>query len=135
MGEHACTYASVCPQRDTEPADLRQGRTFPSDAQAISGEQPRAATIEELQSQIDRFTLYDNEVRPHRARDRLTPRAAFDARDKATPRGPKIGRAFKGTQVIVLVSGLDIRVLTEDGELLRQLTLDPSKDYQRQGSG
>jgi hypothetical protein len=31
--------------------------------------------------------------------------------------------------VLVLIDGLRIRVLTEDGELLRALTLDPSRDY------
>jgi hypothetical protein len=33
----------------------------------------------------------------------------------------------------MLVAGRDIRVLSEDGQLLRQLTLDPSKDYQPRG--
>jgi hypothetical protein len=28
-----------------------------------------------------------------------------------------------------------VRVLTEDGELLRELTLDPSRDYQPMGRG
>jgi hypothetical protein len=32
--------------------------------------------------------------------------------------------------VLVLVADLHVRVLTEDGELLRELTLDPSRDYQ-----
>jgi hypothetical protein len=30
----------------------------------------------------------------------------------------------------LLVADRDIRVLTVEGELLRQLTLDPSRDYQ-----
>jgi len=34
--------------------------------------------------------------------------------------------------VIMLIAGLDVRVLSEDGELLRHLTLDPTKDYQPQ---
>ena len=41
-----------------------------------------------------------------------------------------VGRAHKGRRVIVLVCDLDVRVLSENGELLRHLTLDPSKDYQ-----
>jgi len=32
----------------------------------------------------------------------------------------------------MLVDGLDVRVVSEDGELLRHLTLDPSRDYQLQ---
>ncbi len=104
-------------------------------------------------------------MRPHRARDRVTPRAAFDSRNKARPLGPGIevgagtrvredrvnksgnvtlrhltrlhhigiGKDHVGKRVIMLIAGLDIRVLTEDGELLRRLTLDPSKDYQGTG--
>lgn len=41
-----------------------------------------------------------------------------------------IGRAHIGTRVLLLVHDLDVRVITEDGELLRQLTLDPARDYQ-----
>jgi transposase InsO family protein len=44
-----------------------------------------------------------------------------------------IGRAHAGTRVLVLVQDLDVRVVTEDGELLRQLTIDPTKDYQPRG--
>jgi transposase InsO family protein len=41
-----------------------------------------------------------------------------------------LGRRLKGTRVLVLADGLRIRVLSEDGELLRALILDPSRDYQ-----
>ena len=44
-----------------------------------------------------------------------------------------LGRKLIGTRVIALVAGLDVRVLTEDGQLLRALTLDPSRDYQPHG--
>jgi transposase InsO family protein len=43
-----------------------------------------------------------------------------------------LGRRHAGDRVLVLVADLEVRVLTEDGELLRELTLDPSRDYQRQ---
>jgi transposase InsO family protein len=41
-----------------------------------------------------------------------------------------LGRRFSGLRVIALVDGLWIRVITEDGELIRELILDPSRDYQ-----
>ena len=44
-----------------------------------------------------------------------------------------VGRAHRGRRVIVLVCDLDIRVLSQDGELLRHLTLDPAIDYQPLG--
>ncbi len=47
--------------------------------------QPGAATIEQLQAQVDRFVAYYNQVRPHRAKGRKTPRSAFDSRAKARP--------------------------------------------------
>jgi len=127
--------------------------------------QPAAEDLEALQCQIDTFTAYYNEVRPHRARGRMTPRAAFQSRDKAYPVGPKldvpkgarvrrdridsvgrvtlrhrgrlhhigVGRAHKHTPVIMLVADLDVRILTEEGEVLRHLTLDPTKNYQAIG--
>jgi transposase InsO family protein len=44
-----------------------------------------------------------------------------------------LGRRHAGVRVLVLVADLDVRVLTEDGEHLRQLSLDPSRDYQPLG--
>ncbi|MGH2580969.1 MAG: IS481 family transposase [Actinomycetota bacterium] len=44
-----------------------------------------------------------------------------------------LGRRLSGTRVLVLVHDLHVRVLTEDGELLRELTLDPTRDYQPHG--
>lgn len=96
----------------------------------------------------------------------MTPRAAFDSRDKAMPRAAirtlskelrvrhdkvdqhgsvtiryssklhhiGMGRAHRGTRVILLVAGRDIRVLNGQGALLRELTLDPSRDYQPRGA-
>jgi len=46
-----------------------------------------------------------------------------------------IGRRLVGTRVLVLVDGLEVRVITEDGELLRSFTLDPTKDYQARSPG
>jgi transposase InsO family protein len=47
--------------------------------------QPAARNLVELQAQLDTFVDYYNNVRPHRALNRKTPRSAFDARVKATP--------------------------------------------------
>ncbi|HUI04255.1 MAG TPA: hypothetical protein VLZ77_11985 [Acidimicrobiales bacterium] len=43
-----------------------------------------------------------------------------------------IGRRHAGTAVMLLVHERDVRVVTEDGELIRALTLDPGRDYQPQ---
>lgn len=43
-----------------------------------------------------------------------------------------IGRRHAGTDVLVLVHDRHIRVLDSDGNLLRDLTLDPTRDYQPQ---
>jgi hypothetical protein len=39
---------------------------------------------------------------------------------------------YAGTPILVLAHDLDIRVLTADGELIRELILDPTRDYQPQ---
>src|SRR5919106_1627564 len=151
--------------RPYHPQTCGKVERFHQTLKAFLAKQPRARTIAELQAQVDRFTSYYNEVRPHRARGRSTPRAAFDARDKARASGPKIrigagvrvrrdridnnvkvtlrhrtrlhhigvGHAHKNKRVILLVHDLDVRVVSTDGELLRRLTLDPSRDYQPQG--
>jgi transposase InsO family protein len=127
------------------------------------GSQDGAATVGELQAQLDRFRAYYNEARPHRAIGRRTPAESYAARPKATPTGAvipahcrvrrdrvdsggavtlrhdsrlrhiKVGRRHAGTRVLMLVAGLNVRILTEDGELLRELLLDPSRDYQPMG--
>jgi len=126
--------------------------------------QEPAATVEELQAQLDRFRSYYNEVRPHRAIGRRPPAEAYAARPKDRPRGPviegtyrvrrdridrggavtlrydskllhiKVGRRYAGVRVLLLVAGLDVRIVTEDGELIRELTIDPTRSYQGLGT-
>jgi hypothetical protein len=43
-----------------------------------------------------------------------------------------IGRRHARLRILVLVRDLEVRILSEDGELLRELTLDPDRDYQPQ---
>ncbi|MGZ5214363.1 MAG: integrase core domain-containing protein [Actinomycetota bacterium] len=127
--------------------------------------QPPVTTIPALQAQLDTFRAYYDDVRPHRAIGRRTPVEAFVARPKAAPSGQpipggyrvrrdridaaggvtlrhdsrlhhiKVGRRHAGKRVLMLVAGLDIRIVDADGELLRTLTLDPSKTYQPIGKG
>jgi transposase InsO family protein len=124
---------------------------------------PRARTVRTLQAQLDAFVRYYNDQRPHRALGRRTPAEAYAARPKATPRSAPVldphfrvrrdrvnggtitlrhnsrlhhialGRRYNRDYVVVLVRDLDVRVLAEDGSLLRRLTLDPSRDYQPLG--
>ena len=126
--------------------------------------QPPAATVGELQRQLNRFRRYDNTVRPHRALGRRTPAHAYAARPKAVPTGPVIkvhhrvrtdrvdqygsvtlrhnsrlhhiglGAGLRGTPIQLLVDDLHIRVIhRHTGELIRELTLDPTRDYQPRG--
>jgi len=45
-----------------------------------------------------------------------------------------VGRAHAGTDVLILTQDLHIRIISKTtGELLRELTLDPSRDYQPTG--
>lgn len=44
-----------------------------------------------------------------------------------------LGRRLCGTTVLTLVEGIRVRVITENGELIRELVLDPSRDYQPLG--
>ena len=103
--------------------------------------QPAAATVTELQTQIDAFLAYYNTIRPHRALRRRTPIQAYTDRPKAFPTGYHIPPHYRvrhdridaagvitirynshlhhigltkrrrGAKVTVLIDDLDIRVL------------------------
>jgi transposase InsO family protein len=122
--------------------------------------QSPARTLLELQGQLDAFRHYYNHIRPHRAIGRRTPLQAYSARVKARPVGATaatyvrvredrvdktgkvslrfdsrlykigLGRAHKGRAVKLLIADQDIRVIDADGELIRELRLDPSRCYQ-----
>jgi transposase InsO family protein len=51
---------------------------------------PATRSLPQLQAQLDVFETYYNDVRPHRAKRRMTPRSAYDARVKAKPTGTPI---------------------------------------------
>jgi transposase InsO family protein len=150
--------------RPYHPQTCGKVERFHQTLKKFLSKQPRAATIGQLQAQVDRFVAYYNEVRPHRAKGRQTPQRAFDSRAKARPTTREgtftrelrvrhdrvdrhgvvtiryksklhhigMGRALKGTRIILLVAGRNIRIITTDGQLLRTFELDPSRDYQPQ---
>jgi transposase InsO family protein len=73
-------------------------------------------------------------ARHYRVRhDRIDSNGTVTLRYRSRLRHIAVGRAHKGRRVLVLVAERDVRVLTPEGELLRQLTLDPSRDYQPRG--
>jgi transposase InsO family protein len=127
--------------------------------------QPRAATLPELQTQIDAFVDIYNHRRPHRSlAHRATPATVYQARLKVAP-GTRVdthdrvrtdrvdqagsvtlrvngrlhhvgvGRIHYRTRVLILVQDLNIRIINAaTGELLRDFTLDPTRDYQPTGA-
>jgi len=72
--------------RPYHPQTCGKVERFHQTLKKFLAKQPPAATIAELQAHVDRFVAYYNEIRPHRAKGRKPPRAAFDSRDKARPR-------------------------------------------------
>ena len=126
--------------------------------------QAPARSLAHLQLQLDAFRTYYNQVRPHRATGGQTPLAAFNARLTARPalapppvhfrvrrdrvdaegrvtlrylsrlRHIAVGKAYKRQRVTLLVADDDVRVVDKDGFLIRQLTLDPARNYQPLGT-
>ena len=81
------------------------------------------------------------ESRPHRCSDRHRPlpraprpidnSGVITVRHNSRLHHIGLGRRHAGTRVLVLVRDLHVRVITDTGELLlRELTLDPTRDYQ-----
>ena len=126
--------------------------------------QAPARSVAVLQLQLDTFRAYYNQHRPHRALNGRTPLVAFNARLKAGPKTPDpvthfrvrhdridatgkvtlrymsrlrhiaVGRAYGHQRVRLLVANTDVRILAEDGTLIRHLTLDPNRVYQPLGA-
>jgi len=122
--------------------------------------QPPGKTLGALQEQLDSFRRYYNHVRPHRAIGRHTSLQAYSARLKAKPAGASpatyfrvrqdkvdktgkvslrydsrlykigIGRAHKGRAIKLLIADQQIRIIDQHGQLIRELTLDPSRNCQ-----
>jgi transposase InsO family protein len=67
-------------------------------------------------------------------RDRIDKNGKVTLRYRTRLHHIGVGHAHKGKRVTLLVDGLDVRIVDEDGHLLRHLTLDPSRDYQPQES-
>ena len=116
-------------------------------------------SLAHLQLQLDAFRLYYNQERPHRSTDGKTPVQAFLARLKAQPSaaspiqyrvrrdkldaGGRVTIRYLGrlrhlyvsykhrrSPVTLLVAGPHVEVVAEDGSILRQLDLDPNRNYQ-----
>ncbi len=126
-------------------------------------QQPAAHSLADLQFQLDAFRDYYNQRRPHRSLNRQTPLSVFNSLIKARPsqqpvvsdqrvrrdkidsfgkvtlrylgrlRHIPVGTAHKNRRVRLMVAGPDVRILTDAGELIRALTLDPTRNYQPLG--
>ena len=65
--------------------------------------------------------------------DRIDPSGVVTLRVNGRLHHIGIGRTHTRTHVILLVDDLHVRVITAaTGELLRELTIDPTRDYQPQ---
>jgi transposase InsO family protein len=124
--------------------------------------QPAATNLDDLQTLLDTFVHTYNHHRPHRSLG-TTPATAYTRLPKTGPNGTPpdlrirhdrvdttgsvtlrynsrlhhigIGRPHTGTPVTLLIIDRDIRIInTNTGQLLRHLTLDPTRNYQPQNA-
>jgi transposase InsO family protein len=63
-------------------------------------------------------------------RDRVDKTGCVSLRYRRNMHHISLGRRFAGTRVLILQADLDVRVVSENGNLIRHFTLDPSKNYQ-----
>lgn len=117
--------------------------------------QPPAATMAELQAQVDWFRHYYNHQRPHRSIGRAIPGVVWASTAKSGPSNHPItarpavstntvscgavqpsralaiaiGAAYDGLQATTVVTGQAAHVFI-DGRLIRQLTIDPTRRRQ-----
>ena len=102
------------------------------------------ATLTELQTLLDQFVELYNTRRPHRSLPhRATPATIYTTLPKATPSKDRsadthdrvrhigVGRTYARTDAILLIQDLHVTIVNAaTGEILRDLNIDPRKDYQ-----
>lgn len=162
LHRHGITQINSTPNHPTTCGKVER---FHQTLKKFLTKQPAATSLTELQALLDRFAHHYNQHRPHRALARHTPAEVFDTKLKARPattnththfrvRHDKVdqhgsitiryqsrlhhigmGARNRGREVVMLIADRDIRVITPDGELLRHLELDPTRDYQPQTQG
>jgi transposase InsO family protein len=146
--------------RPYHPQTCGKVERFHQSQKRFLSRQAPAQSLAHLQHQLDSFAVHYNQHRPHRALGGRTPLVAWSARLKARPMGAAaalhyrvrqdrvdtngtvtlryesrlrhilVGRAHKHQSVRLLIAGPQVRVIREDGSLLRELTIDPRRDYQ-----
>ncbi len=45
-----------------------------------------------------------------------------------------LGARHRGSAIVLFVADREVRIVTEDGEQVRELVLDPTRDYQRRSA-
>ena len=119
-----------------------------------------AHSLAELQLILDDIVRYYNDVRPHQSRGRMTARAAYEARDKMPAgtlinqphhrirhdlvdqrghvtlrylgqlRHLNVGWKYRDERIRLYVVDDHVDIVTEDGELVGEIVLNPEKNYQ-----
>ena len=130
--------------------------------QWLKAQPNQPTTLPELQALLDCFVAIYNHHRPHRSIGRRTPATVYDLLPKTGPtsqpdthyrvrydrvdtygkvslrRAGKmhhigIGRTHAHTPIVMIIEDLNIGVINhQTAELIRRLTLDPTRDYQPQ---
>lgn len=119
-----------------------------------------ASSLFEMQAVLFDVVRYYNEVRPHRSCHRRTPRVTYEGRDKMPAgtlidqphhrirfdvvdvrghvtlrylgklRHLNVGWGYRGQPIRLYVVDNHVDIVTEDGELVGEITLNPDRDYQ-----
>lgn len=137
--------------RPYHPQSNGKAERFHQTVQRWLTKQPRAATLAELQAQLDLFRIIYNTQRPHRALARRFPTDVWTHAPKtgpsdrplgqsttvhhstvhagkcsASPYSISVGTLHNGEHALTVITGTTAHVFI-DGHLIRHLTLDPTQ--------
>ena len=141
--------------RPYSPRSNGKAERFHQTVQKWLAKQPRAATLGELQAQLDLFRIIYNTHRPHRALGRRFPADVWTQAPKTGPvdralgtptrthhsvvHGGRIsvghrylisvGASHNGERALTVVTGATCHVFI-DGHLIRHLVIDPTRRHQ-----
>jgi transposase InsO family protein len=140
--------------RPYHPQSNGKAERFHQTVQKWLAKQPRAATLDELQAQLDLFRIIYNTQRPHRSLGRRFPAHVWLHAPKSGPSDRPVGHptsvhdstvhaakcwagrytisvgtAHNGQRALTVITGTTAHVFI-DGHLIRQLTINPDQRTQ-----
>lgn len=92
---------------------------------------PPMRTYRQREKAVPELNGHPLGVLPRVRRDKVHANGTVTLRYNGNLHHISLGRRHQGIRVLMLITGLEVHIVSEDRSVLRRFTLDPSVNYQR----